>query len=126
MIIGPIIDWQRMKDHTQLIHTYLNDLRSQGKSCPNGKYWDRLFRFIIHDLDQDDLPGNPLILGGSIASHTVKHERLREHLEFAASHGRLFSALNILENLPETAWNTADPDIWSDEHPWAHKNNQRR
>jgi len=62
------------------VEEYLKSLWTIGRSSPAGIYWDRTFRAIVKDFPKDTWPGNPLILGGSIASDIDKHQRFREHM----------------------------------------------
>lgn len=107
-----------MRDLAKVIESYLESLRQIGRSSPGGIHWDRIFRFIVQNAPEKEWPSNPLILGGSIAPDADKHQRLREHLEYAAAKGLLFEAMALLERVPEDGWNIAPVSTWEDRHPW--------
>ena len=69
----------------QLIDEYFAQLKAEGRSSPAGKYWHSFFKRITRDFEQTDLPGNPLILGGSGASDQVKQERPARAVSLGAS-----------------------------------------
>ncbi len=101
---------------------FLKEIKQKGYSSPAGIHWDRLCKTIIKYADNpsnEKLP-NPLILGGSIASHAVKHERLAEQLEWAENHGCLNEAITFLKLLlkDEGKWNISNGTDWDEEHPW--------
>lgn len=101
---------------------FLNLLKEKGLSSPAGKYWDRFCKYIKRNAENpdDEKLLNPLILGGAIASHAVKHERLSEHLDWAIRHSCFDKALLYLEKMPEGHWNKCyRPEEWDEEHPWS-------
>jgi hypothetical protein len=100
----------------------LNQLKELGYSSPAGIHWDRLRKTIIHYAENpssEKLP-NPLILGGSIASHAHNHNRLAEQLEWAKRHNCLDEAITSPHLLlkDRSKWNISDGNDWYDEHPW--------
>ena len=99
---------------------FLEDLKSKGLSSPDGIHWDRLKKTILKyaKKETDEKLPNPLILGGSIASHAVKHDRLSEQLDWAERHECLQEALTYLSHLSEEKWNKSSNDDWEQEHPW--------
>ena len=60
------------------IEVFLNEIKIKRLSSPAGMHWDKLrkviFKYTKNQEGQKLL--NPLILGGAIASHAAKHERL--------------------------------------------------
>jgi hypothetical protein len=102
-----------MTDYTDFIDAYLDTLKQRERSSPAGKYWDRVFRMITENLPPDEMPPNPLILGGSIASDANKHACLREHLIVAAKRDCLFEVISMMEKFPTRAWNTAPIESWN-------------
>ena len=99
----------------------LADFKKRGLSSPAGIHWERLRKLILQysQVDDDERLPNPLILGGAIASHTHKHERLAEQLAWAERHGCLNEALSYLKLLPEEHWNRSRGDDWDREpEPW--------
>lgn len=100
--------------------SFLDGLRATNRSCPGGKYWPRFFQYVIRvaPIAPKYRLLNPLILGGSIASHACKHQRLSEQLDWADDHGCLAQALRYLERLPADSWVVSDGADWNREHPW--------
>jgi hypothetical protein len=100
----------------------LNQLKELGYSSPAGIHWDRLCKTInkyAENPSNEKLPP-PLILGGSIASHAVKHNRLAEQLEWAKRHSCLNEAITFLQLLlkDQSKWNISKGNVWDEEHPW--------
>lgn len=102
----------------QQIDDYLGTLKAAGRSAPDGRYWDELYRLITREFPKDTHPSVPLILAGSIASNAEKHQRLREHLSWAGDRGRLLAALDFLSTVPEDGWNVGGPGDWSKSFSW--------
>lgn len=100
---------------------FLLELKAKGWSSPAGIHWDRLRKLLLRNSKVDDNERllNPLILGGNMASHALKHERLNEQLDWAIRHGCIDEALRYLERLPEKCWNISISDDWDEEHLWA-------
>ncbi|WP_339643935.1 hypothetical protein [uncultured Porticoccus sp.] len=101
---------------------FLDELKQMGYSSPAGIHWDRLCKTIVKYAANplnEKLP-NPLILGGSIASHAVKFERLSEQLKWAQRHGCLNEAITFLKLLSkdQSKWNVSNGSDWGEEHPW--------
>ena len=99
---------------------FLAELRRRGLSSPAGIHWARLQKILLRysKVDDGERLLNPLILGGSIACHAAKHERLAEHLDWAERHGCLAEALVYLRCLSDDKWNQSHGDDWGKEHPW--------
>ena len=99
---------------------FLLAIKQKGKSSPSAKYWDQLCKLLQkHERSPEtDRLKNPLILGGSIASDAHKHERLGEQLDWTIRHECFDEAMELLEKLPEDAWNTCPLNEWEEEHPW--------
>lgn len=102
------------------IEAYLEALKAKGLSAPAGIHWDRLCKLLLRysKVDDSERLQNPLILGGDIASHAVKHERLTHHLEWAERHKCLKEAIFYLDNLAPEKWNRSNGSDWNEEHPW--------
>ena len=99
---------------------FLEEIKSRGLSSPAGIHWDRLRRTILkYATNQDgEKLKNSLIMGGSIASHAIKHKRLSEQLDWAERHGCLRETLEYLRLLSEDKWNKSTGNDWDEEHPW--------
>lgn len=100
----------------------LEELKALGFSSPAGIHWERLCQTILKYANNplnEKLP-NPLILGGSIASHSAKHERLSAQLDWADKHGCINEAIKYLKLISEdqSKWNVSNGDDWGREHPW--------
>ena len=88
---------------------FLAQLKVRLISAPAGIHWARFCKKLARlagTPDTRDIP-NPLVLGGAIASHYVKHDRLREQLDWAESHGCLDAAIRLLEAMDDSKWNIA-------------------
>ena len=102
------------------IEEFLDKLKQKGYSSPAGVHWSRLHKVILKYADNpsNEKLSNPLILGGAIASHAAKHERLNEQLKWAEKHGCLNEALTYLGTLSDNKWNISNGSDWNEEHPW--------
>lgn len=78
-----------------------------GRICPKPRQWSKLFELLPqtrHD-GYGSIPAAPLILGAwSETGDEEKLIRLREHLEWAESHGALESVHSYLASLSEDEW----------------------
>lgn len=78
-------------------------IASSERVCPRPKKWMELFRLLPHKGPTN--PAVPLILGGWWDSTPMqKRRRLREHVEWAATHGALDAVSNFLSSLQESDW----------------------
>jgi len=93
---------------------FLAEIKKKGLSSPAGIHWDGLRKYILKHADNHDGDKllNPLILGASMASHSVKHERLSSQLDWAEKHGSLKQALMYLQALSEDKWNQSSGNDW--------------
>ena len=99
---------------------YSEELKRRGMSSPSGMYWDRFWKLLKSKGGEDEADKLlvPLILGGSLASDAVKHERLVHQLEWAGCHGCLKKALEYLRRLHAPCWNQAPLNTWEEEFTW--------
>ena len=126
---------------------FLIELKARGLTHLAGVHWVKLHRMLVrlgrgataddsigtvfpsddlfskpedsmNTLSSKDKCPNPLILGGSIASDAVKHERLIEQLDWAERHCCLGQALNYLKKLDDSDWNQSSHEDGTDGHPW--------
>jgi len=102
------------------IEEFLNEIKNKGLSSPAGMHWDRLRKVILKYAKNQEGEKllNPLILGGAMASHAAKHERLLDQLKWAEQHCCLQEALTYLKLLSDDKWNKSTGSDWNEEHPW--------
>ena len=102
------------------IQAYLDEIKTQGRSAPAGIHWDKLCKLVrrCSKVDDDEELYNPLILGGHVASHSEKHQRLAHHLKWAERHHCLEEALAYLKVLPDEHWNRSMGDDWTEDYSW--------
>jgi hypothetical protein len=81
----------------------LDVIASSERVCPRPQKWSELFRLLPHTCPTS--PAVPLILGGWWHSTPMqKRQRLREHVEWAATHGALDVVSNFINSLQESDW----------------------
>lgn len=96
-------------DPTEQLVALLNYVRADGRICPQPMCWNDLWELLPDrkrtDMDWGWDPPLPLILAGWWASSDLqKSARLKEHIEYAASHGVLDSVEVYLRGLLESDW----------------------
>ncbi|WP_152682752.1 hypothetical protein [Caenimonas sp. SL110] len=79
------------------------EARRNNRVCPKPERWQELFA-MLPDVQKGKPP--PPLVGSSWANTPSLSKRmcLREHLEWAAQHGRLDAVLSFMRGLPETDW----------------------
>jgi len=99
-------------------NTFLAEIKDKGLSSPAGMHWEMLKDYILKYADSHDGDKllNPLILGASMASHSVKYERLSSQLDWAEKHGSLKQALTYLKALAEDKWNQSNGNDWDEDY----------
>lgn len=82
-------------------------VQEDGRICPQPPQWKKLWE-ILPDKQRDGSGWNPplpLILGSwGETTGTEKMLRLREHIEYAASHGEIDSVDSYLRRLLQSQW----------------------
>ena len=85
----------------------LAEVQKNKRVCPQPQKWQRLFD-MLPDKQRKGAgwePSLPLILAAWWDTSAMsKMLRLREHIEWAASHGRLEEVSVFLRELPEDQW----------------------
>lgn len=78
-----------------------------GRICPMPREWDALWKMLPSRQRSGNswTPALPLILAAwHETSHEQKHQRLLEHLDWAAQSNALDSVVDYLASLPEEKW----------------------
>lgn len=78
-----------------------------GRVCPLPQAWSRLYDLLPgkRRVGGGWEPALPLILAAwQDTTAVAKGNRLREHIQWAASHGALDPVREFLETLPEDQW----------------------
>ena len=82
-------------------------VQKNGRVCPQPQWWQKLFD-MLPDKKRSEAgwqPALPLILAAWWDTPAMsKTLRLREHIEWAASHGCLDEVNLFLRELPEDQW----------------------
>lgn len=102
------------------VDEFLGRIKAEGRSSPNGQYWDSFYKLLCRHADRgkESRPPAPLILAASGESSSVKHQRLEEQLRWAAARGILPEALQFLANLQPDQWNCGAAADWHRESYW--------
>ena len=93
-----------MTDPLESLITYCTEA---DRVCPRSDRWNELWEMLPdrHRKGAGWEPSLPLILSAWwYSSNLDKHLRLREHVEWAASHGCLPEIDAFLRRLPENEW----------------------
>lgn len=99
------------------IDSVLAQLLARGCSAPAGRHWHAFHLWLeAHGRGRSNKPPVPLILAASGASNAMKHERLREQLEWALKASILTEALEQLRQVPLDGWNRGPLDKWYEEY----------
>ena len=92
---------------------WLERIKSQHRSSPEGYAWHRFWKWLEHAAAQGaGEPPRPFILGASAESAASKFCRLRDQLRWAHDHGILAAALRWLDARPLEEWNICMPSRW--------------
>lgn len=89
------------------LEVVLGEARRNNRVCPQPKRWNDLYNMLPETKRKDGgwEPAAPLILAAWWAAPALlKMMRLREHIEWASSHGCLDEVYIFLSELPETEW----------------------
>ena len=85
-------------------------VQADGRICPQPPQWKKLWE-MLPDKKRDEggwYPPLPLILGAWWETTGLeKMLRLREHIEYAASHGELNKVDDYLRHLFKDQWHTS-------------------
>jgi hypothetical protein len=102
-----------MSEKNTNIERFLDSLKSEGRSCPTGLYWNQFYDFLCtRKLPERNAPPVPLILGASGEPDAAKHQRLSEQLKWALANDCLEEALRHLQSIPLEKWNASPLDKW--------------
>jgi hypothetical protein len=101
-------------DAFQRKQAYLGQLREQGRSSPEGRYWHE-FHLFLQTKRSRKPPPVPLILAASGASNSSKHRRLSEQLDWAIENGCFDDAMIHLAAIAPTNWNQCPAKDWDTE-----------
>jgi hypothetical protein len=94
------------------IETLILRLKDQGRSSPEVKRWAEFHRRLCDLVLGAPPPPLPLILAASGASAASKQRRLREQLEWAQTHRVLNEAIELLNALPGSDWESKPAARW--------------
>ena len=95
------------------ISACLAELREAGRFAPRPGKWADFHRILTRGYARESWPALPLILAAHWSTTAAqKHDRLEEHLRWAASHGRLDEAIDYLGNLTPDDWCPLSPEQW--------------
>ena len=98
------------------IDDFLNSIKSEGRSSPEGNYWHEFYKFLQARATLGQArPKAPLILAASSESNRAKHARLRDQLEWANDAGCLEEAVTYLARIPVEHWNSGNLERWDED-----------
>jgi hypothetical protein len=85
----------------------LHFVASEGRVCPHPQYWNKLWKTLRGNEENDigyRLPPPLILAAWWHSSNADKQARLREHIEYAAIEGRLDEVDSYLRKLPLSRW----------------------
>ena len=100
-----------MDDGTAKLDALVAYLEAKERVCPLPQHWNNLWEMLPGKvrLGAGWSPSLPLILGAWWETCDLeKRIRLREHLEWAASHGTLDDVDGFLRSLAPGDWHTSE------------------
>jgi hypothetical protein len=92
----------------------LKYVKSDGRICPQPKYWDEMWEMLPDKKRKGNSwdPPLPLILGAWWhTSDMEKMMRLRQHIEYASEKGALDEIDDYLRNLAPDQWHKDDGNL---------------
>jgi len=96
---------------------FLDCLRSEGRSSPEGMHWHDFYVFLQRRKAEPEHPDppRPLILAASSESDCSKHQRLSDQLDWAIDNNCLHEALEYLKAIDPQRWNRSSVENWDRE-----------
>ena len=105
-----------MSEEDAAISMYLAELREAGRFAPRPRKWADFHDHLTRGHPRESWPALPLILAAHWSTTAAeKHERLAEHLRWAASHGRLHDTITYLRSLGPDDWSPLPIGQWDGE-----------
>ena len=98
-----------MKMEDPHLAALLEYVQADGRICPSAGRWHELWELLPErrQVGAGWIPPLPLILAAwDHTSGLEKLLRLREHIEYAASHGALATVDQFLRAIPREDWHT--------------------
>ena len=105
---------RKMNPHDDKLSELLKYVKSDGRICPQPKYWNEMWEMLPDKKREGNGwdPPLPLILGAWWhTSDMEKMMRLRQHIEYAAGKGALDEIDDFLRNLALYQWHKDDGNL---------------
>ena len=103
---------------TERKQAFLDQVKSEGRSSPEGIFWHNFYEFLKARKTRPDSPDPPvpLILAAASESDASKHHRLSSQLEWAMMNDCLERALEYLKQIAPEHWNRGTPEQWHQDY----------